>query len=83
MSKLEGFGVTAGRVITVDDEIEIIERLVEDNRVEHMANIVLERLGNGLFKAHVATLGTPLPRVREMLKIALGAVDDMIGKERK
>jgi hypothetical protein len=82
MSKLESFGITAGRVITVDEEIELIERLVETHRVEHMLNLVLERAGPGTYKAHICTLGTPLPRVREMLKIALGAVDDMIGKER-
>lgn len=82
MSNLRPLQISAGKVCTVDDEIAHVERLVEQNRVEHMVNLVLEDLGGGIHKAYIMTLGTPLPRVRDMLTVAQQAVDDMIGKEK-
>jgi hypothetical protein len=78
---LKSFGVTAGTVCTIDDEIAKVERLVEEGRIKYMPTICLEKLGNGVFKSHVLTMGTPLPELRDLLKIALGQVEDMIGKE--
>lgn len=79
---LQPLNITAGKVITIDDEIALVEALVDSGQIENMINVALEKTATGgLYKSHLMTLGTPLPRVREMLKIALAAVDDMIGKE--
>lgn len=78
---LESFGVTAGTIVTMDDEIAKIEQLIDAGKIEHMVNLVLEPVSPGIFKIHTMTLETPLPRVREMLKVALQSVEDMIGKD--
>ncbi len=73
---------TSGRVITVEAEIAFIEKLVDSERVERMVNIATERLGPMTHAVHLMTLGTPLVEVRDILKTALGAIEDMIGPEK-
>lgn len=79
--KLKSLGYTNGRVISVDDEIHIIEQMMDAGRVEHIVSICLEKKAAGLYEVHTGTMGAPLPVVREMLKMSLKAIDDMIGKE--
>lgn len=72
---------TKGEVITVDDEIALIEAMVEANRINRMVNIATERAAPGVDLVHVMTLGTPLAEVRHILNEALAALADMIGAE--
>ena len=73
------FSLTSGRVCSVDDEIEMIEDLVETNRVSHMITVVVEPLNQTTKKIHVATAGAQLIDVHAYLKQAISAVENMIG----
>lgn len=72
---------TIGKVVTLEEEIDFIEKLVDEDKVYRMVNVATEKIGPGLGKIHVMTLGTPLKEVRAILKVALSSITDMIGKE--
>lgn len=83
LHKLPG---TKGTAVSIDDEIEKMEQLVEDNKVEHIVQVMVEKpmledKTATLMKVHVMTMGTPLKLVRDYLHVALQAVEDMIGKK--
>ncbi len=83
LSKLPG---TKGTAVSIDDEIEKMEQLVEDNKVEHIVQVMVEKpmledKTGALLKVHVMTMGTPLKLVRDYLQVALQSVEDMIGKK--
>lgn len=73
--------ITQGTVITVDQEIELIEQLVETNRAEQMLTICVERFSPEILKVHTMTLGCPLDRARDVLLAAVESIDAMIGKK--
>lgn len=75
---LKPIGFAKGRVATLDDEIAEIEEMVESNNVEFMLNIIIEKMEEPVKKVHVMTLGTPLDKAEEILKLAL----HMIREER-
>lgn len=75
LKKLTGTKATS---VTIDEEIELLERLVMDDKVEHMIQII-ELKGNPA-KVHVSPMSCPLGHVRDLLKTALEAVEDVIGK---
>lgn len=82
MSEKIAVGATAGRIISIDSEIEFIENLVEQGKTKHMITIAVENTGvTGLDKVHTMTLGAPLKDVRDYLQVALSSVEDMIGEK--
>lgn len=71
---------------SIDDEIEKMESLVEDDKIKHIVQVMIEKpmledKTGELMKVHVLTMGTPLKLVRDYLHVALQAVEDMIGKK--
>lgn len=83
LHKLPG---TKGVACSIDDEIEKMESLVEDDKIEHIVQVMIEKpmledKTATLMKVHVLTMGTPLKQVRDYLHVALQAVEDMIGKK--
>lgn len=79
---LEGFGATSGTTCTIDDEIEVLEGMIDRGEIEHVCTVSLTKpIFLGLRKNLVMSHGTPLKTLREMLKLALKQIDDMIGPE--
>lgn len=72
-------GTKATRV-TIDEEIDVLEKLVDGDRIEHWVSVLKMPHGDGLSEIVVATMGTPLAEVRDMLSVALQAAEDVVGK---
>ncbi len=76
-------GLTFGQVISTDEQIVALERLIDAGHVTEYIQVLEEKdRRSTMTKIHVATFGTSMGKAREMLKEALKGIDDMIGKEK-
>jgi len=69
--------MTLATTVSIDAEIAILEKLIDDGKVNAIVTICLTT--DGII--HMMTQATPLPTVKIMLENCNKAVVDMIGED--